>query len=149
VRELIQNDQVVFVTRAAKDRRSPDITINKIKDLSSPGHGSGKWKTRMMAELTSMTEALRGATATTDIHGLWSINPSKPPGIPIFKLKLNRNRESVNSRIDDPTRTSPSQQNSPTGANCWKKNEIFEISTESRYHHMTTNSSLLSFLQTH
>jgi hypothetical protein len=34
---------------------SPEITVDKIKVLSSPGHGSGKRKTSVMAELTSMT----------------------------------------------------------------------------------------------
>jgi hypothetical protein len=58
VREVIRNDQVVFVTREAEDRRSPDITMNKIKGLSSPGRGSGKRKTRMTVELASMTRCL-------------------------------------------------------------------------------------------
>jgi hypothetical protein len=33
--------------------------VDKIKGLNSPGRGSGKRKTRVAAELTSMTEALR------------------------------------------------------------------------------------------
>jgi hypothetical protein len=28
VREVIQNDQVVFVTRKVEDRRGPEITMN-------------------------------------------------------------------------------------------------------------------------
>jgi hypothetical protein len=66
VREVIKNDQVVFITREAEDRRSPEITVDEIKDLSSPGRGSGKRKTRVTVELTSMTEAFRGAPATGD-----------------------------------------------------------------------------------
>jgi hypothetical protein len=58
---VIQNEQVVFVAGEAKDRRRPEITVDKIKGLNSPGRGSGKRKTGVMAELTSMTEALRGA----------------------------------------------------------------------------------------
>jgi hypothetical protein len=41
--------------------RSPEITMDKIKGLSSPRHGSEKRKTRVAAELTSMTDALREA----------------------------------------------------------------------------------------
>jgi hypothetical protein len=32
---VIQNDQVVFVAREAKDRRRPEITVDKIKGLDS------------------------------------------------------------------------------------------------------------------
>ena len=58
---VVQNDQVVFVAGEAKDRRCPEITLGKIKGLNSPGRGSGKRKTGVMAELTSMIEALRRA----------------------------------------------------------------------------------------
>jgi hypothetical protein len=34
--DVIQNDQVVFVTREAEDRRSLEISMDKIKGLSSP-----------------------------------------------------------------------------------------------------------------
>jgi hypothetical protein len=37
MRKVIQNDQVVFVTREAKDRRCPEITVNKIKGLINHG----------------------------------------------------------------------------------------------------------------
>jgi hypothetical protein len=57
---VVQNDQVVFVAGEAKDRRRPEITVNKIKGLNNPGRGSGKRK-RVTAKLTSMTEALRRA----------------------------------------------------------------------------------------
>jgi hypothetical protein len=60
---VVQNDQVVFVAGEAKDRRRPEITVDKIKSLNSPGRGSGKRKTRVVAELTSMTEALRRASS--------------------------------------------------------------------------------------
>jgi hypothetical protein len=58
---VIQNDQVVFVVGEAKDRRRPEITVDKIKGLDSPRRGSGKRKTGVTAELTGMTEALRRA----------------------------------------------------------------------------------------
>ena len=49
MREVVQNDRVVFVTRVAEDRRSLEITVDKIKSLSSPGRGSGKRKARVTA----------------------------------------------------------------------------------------------------
>jgi hypothetical protein len=58
---VVQNDQVVFVPGEAKDRRRPEIAVDKIKGLNSPRRGSGERKTRVTAELTSMTEALRRA----------------------------------------------------------------------------------------
>jgi hypothetical protein len=58
---VVQNDQVVFVAGEAKDRRRPEITVDKIKGLNNPGCGNGKRKTGVTAELTSMTEALRRA----------------------------------------------------------------------------------------
>jgi hypothetical protein len=61
IRVVIQNDQVVFVAGEAKDRRRPEITVDKIKGLNSPGRGSRKRKTGVTAELTGMTEALRRA----------------------------------------------------------------------------------------
>jgi hypothetical protein len=67
VREVIQNDQIVFVTREAEDRRGLEIIMDKVKGLSSLGRGGGKGKTRVTTELTSMTEALKGAPGIGDI----------------------------------------------------------------------------------
>jgi hypothetical protein len=39
---VVHNDQVVFVAGEAKDRRRPEITMDKIKGLNNPGRGSGK-----------------------------------------------------------------------------------------------------------
>ena len=58
---VIQNDQVVLVAGEAKDRRCPEITVDKIKGLSTPGRVSIKRKTGVTAELTGMTETLRRA----------------------------------------------------------------------------------------
>jgi hypothetical protein len=67
MREVVQNDQVVFVAKEAEDRRSPEITMDTIKGLSNPGRGGGERKTRVTAELISMTEALRGTSVVGDI----------------------------------------------------------------------------------
>jgi hypothetical protein len=58
---VVQNDQVVYVAGEAKDRRRLEITVDKIKGMNNPRHGSGKRKMGVTAELTSMTEALRRA----------------------------------------------------------------------------------------
>jgi hypothetical protein len=60
---VIQNDQVVLVAGEAKNRRCPEITVDKIKGLNSPGRGSGKRKTGVTAKLTGMTEVLRRASS--------------------------------------------------------------------------------------
>jgi hypothetical protein len=67
MRKIIQNDQVVFVTRKAEDRGGLEITMNKIKGLSSPGRGSGKRKMRVTTELVGMAEVPRGTPTTRDI----------------------------------------------------------------------------------
>jgi hypothetical protein len=67
MREVVHNDQVVFVIREDEDRKSPEITMDKIKGLSSPGRGSGERMTRVTTELTSMTEAFRGTPNVGDI----------------------------------------------------------------------------------
>jgi hypothetical protein len=68
MREIIHDDHVVSVTREAEDRRSLEITMDKIKGLSSPGHGSRERKTRVAAKLTCMTKAFRGAPAAIYIR---------------------------------------------------------------------------------
>ena len=80
MREVIRNDQVVFVTREAEDRRSPDITMNKIKGLSSPGRGSGKRKTRMTVELASMTRCLEETHLQEILERLESWDIMSGPG---------------------------------------------------------------------
>jgi hypothetical protein len=55
MREVVYNDQVVFVTREVKDRRSPEITMDKI----GPGRGGGKRKTRKTRVTTPGTGDIR------------------------------------------------------------------------------------------
>jgi hypothetical protein len=44
MREIIQDYQIVFVTTETENR-CPEITMNKIKGLSSPRRGGRKGKT--------------------------------------------------------------------------------------------------------
>jgi hypothetical protein len=43
--KVIQNHQIVFITRKTEYRRGPEITMNQIKSLLSPR--SGEWETSM------------------------------------------------------------------------------------------------------
>jgi hypothetical protein len=79
---VVQNDQVVFVTREAEDMWSLEIIVDKIKGLNNPGCGSGKRKTRVTVELTSMTEALRGASSIGDVWATGKLNITSGLGCP-------------------------------------------------------------------
>jgi hypothetical protein len=43
--KIIQNHQIVFITRKAEYRGGPKITVNQVKSLLSPRRGSSKWET--------------------------------------------------------------------------------------------------------
>jgi hypothetical protein len=49
MRKIIQNDQIVFITRKTEYKRGPEITMNQVKSLLSPRIGSGEWETGMPA----------------------------------------------------------------------------------------------------
>jgi hypothetical protein len=56
VREIIDHDQVVLVARHAKNRRSPQITMDKIKDVRRMRRR--KRKANMVTQLGRMAEML-------------------------------------------------------------------------------------------
>jgi hypothetical protein len=43
--KIIQNHQIVFITRKTEYRGGPKITVNQVKSLLSPRRGSSKWET--------------------------------------------------------------------------------------------------------
>jgi hypothetical protein len=45
---IIQNNQIVLITRKTEYRRGPEITMNQVKSLLSPRR-SGEWETSMPA----------------------------------------------------------------------------------------------------
>jgi hypothetical protein len=57
MRVIIQNHQVVFITRKTEYRRYPEITMNKVKSLLSPRSRSSKRKMRMVA-ITDMHDVV-------------------------------------------------------------------------------------------
>jgi hypothetical protein len=57
--EIIQNHQIVFVSRQTEYRGGPKVTMNQVKSLRGPRRGCSKRKTGMAAKLTSVTKALK------------------------------------------------------------------------------------------
>jgi hypothetical protein len=49
MRKIIKHDKIVFVTRHTSNGRSPQITVYKIKSMSSMRGRRGKWKRNMAA----------------------------------------------------------------------------------------------------
>jgi hypothetical protein len=47
--EVIQNHQIVFITRKTEYRRGPEITMNQVKSLLILRRRSGEWETSMPA----------------------------------------------------------------------------------------------------
>jgi hypothetical protein len=82
VREIIDHDQVVLVARNTRDRRSSQITVNKIKGMRRMRRR--KRKTNMATQLTRMAEMLiRGLSArkrctTTELSQSVAARVTKP-----------------------------------------------------------------------
>jgi hypothetical protein len=49
VEKIIQNHQIVFITRKTEYRGGPKITVNQVKSLLNPRRRSSKWETSMSA----------------------------------------------------------------------------------------------------
>jgi hypothetical protein len=47
--KIVQNHQIVFITRTTEYRGGPEITMNQVKSLLSPRRRSSKWETNMSA----------------------------------------------------------------------------------------------------
>jgi hypothetical protein len=58
VREIIDHDQVVLVAINTRDRRSPQIAVNKIKGMRRMRRIRRKRKMNMATQLTRMAEML-------------------------------------------------------------------------------------------
>ena len=62
--KIIQNHQIVFVSRQTEYRGGPEVTMNQVKSMLSPRERCMKRETGMAAKLTSMTEALKMSPTT-------------------------------------------------------------------------------------
>jgi hypothetical protein len=83
VREIIDHDQVVLVARNTRDRRSPEIAVNKIKGMRRMRRRR-KRKTNMATQLTRMVEMLirspsaRKRCTTTELSQSVAAGVTKP-----------------------------------------------------------------------
>jgi hypothetical protein len=74
MREIIKHHKIELVARNADDRRCPEVTMNKIKDVGRLGRRTMKRKTDMMAQLTRMAQMLivsprtPNVGTTTELH---------------------------------------------------------------------------------
>jgi hypothetical protein len=87
--KIIQNHQIVFVSRQTEYRGGPEVTMNQVKSLRSPRRRYSKRKTGMAAKLTSMTEALKMSPITRRVYsarklghdvGSWVAEMTLPSG---------------------------------------------------------------------
>src|SRR6185437_7975752 len=67
VREVIDHHQIVLITRKAKYRRGPQVTVNKIKCMRRMRRRRRKREPNMTTELARMTEGLSRSPSTRDI----------------------------------------------------------------------------------
>ena len=58
MREVVKHNKVVLVARNARNRRSPQITVDKVKDSGRMGRRVRKRKTNMTTQLARMTQML-------------------------------------------------------------------------------------------
>ena len=66
VREIIDHHQIVFITRKAKNRRGPQVTVNKVKCMRRMRRRR-KREPHMTTELARMAEGLSRSPSTRDI----------------------------------------------------------------------------------
>ena len=62
--KIIQNHQIVFISRQTEYRGGPEVTMNQVKSLLSPRRRCSKRETGMAVKLTSMTKALKMSPIT-------------------------------------------------------------------------------------
>jgi hypothetical protein len=67
VREVINDHQIILITRNVEYRRSPHITVDKIKSMRSMRRGRRKRKSNMTTKLACLTEVLSSSPSTRDI----------------------------------------------------------------------------------
>jgi hypothetical protein len=66
VREIINDHQIILITRNVEYRRSPQITVDKIKSMRSMRRRR-KRKSNMTTKLACLTEVLSSSPSTRDI----------------------------------------------------------------------------------
>jgi hypothetical protein len=67
VREIINDHQIILITRNAEYRGSPHITVDKIKSMRSMRRRRRKRKPNITTKLACLTEVLSSSLSTRDI----------------------------------------------------------------------------------
>jgi len=81
VREVIEDYQVVLVPRDAGDRRSPQVTVDEIKDVSHVGGGSGERETNVATQLARVAETLIRRLRESDIYTMAKLSQCVAAGV--------------------------------------------------------------------
>ena len=81
VREIIEDHQVVLVPRDAGDRRSPQVTVDEIKDVSRVGGGSGERETNVATQLARVVETLIRRLIESDIYTMAKLSQCVAAGV--------------------------------------------------------------------
>ena len=67
MRKIINHHPIVFITRNAGDRTSPQVTVNKVKGMRRMRRRRRKRKSNMTTKLARMTEMLSRSPITRNI----------------------------------------------------------------------------------
>jgi hypothetical protein len=74
VRETINDHQIILITRNAEYRRSPHITVAKIKSMRIMRRRRRKRKPNMTTKLACLTEMLSSSPSTRDISTMTNLS---------------------------------------------------------------------------
>jgi hypothetical protein len=77
VREIINDHQIILITRNAEYRRSPHITVDKIKSMRR----RRKRKPNMTTKLACLTEVLSSSPSTRDISTTTNLSQNISTGM--------------------------------------------------------------------
>jgi hypothetical protein len=77
VREIINDHQIILITRNAEYRRSPHITVDKIKSMRNMRRRR-KRKPNMTTKLACLTEVLSSSPSTRDISTTTNLSQNIP-----------------------------------------------------------------------
>jgi hypothetical protein len=82
VREIINDHQIILITRNAGYRRSPHIIVDKIKSMRSMRkRRRRKRKSNMMTKLACLTKVLSSSPSTRDISTMTNLSQNISAGM--------------------------------------------------------------------
>jgi hypothetical protein len=81
VREVINDNQIILITKNADYRRSPHITVDKIKSMRNLRRRRRKRKPNMRTKLACLTEVLNSSPSTRDISTTTNLSQNIAAGM--------------------------------------------------------------------